>query len=342
MCLSKTRALDKHTADGNIKERNYWTEVLKRVIATIKFLAIRGLALSGTNETFGSLNNGNFLGCLELIAEYDPFLACHINNYGNTGHGTTSHLSSTICEEFIKLMADKLKQVIVDELKLAKYFFFSTDSTLDTSHTDQLTLTVRYVLNNCTPVERFLNFVPVTSHTGLHLFNVINGTLNDKLNINLKDCRGQTYDRASNLPDTYSGVQARVIAGNEKAVYIPCMTHSLNLRSVAAAESCTDAITFFRFIQNLYVFFSGSTYCWGGASCEILCTRRHVRPVRENFSRSASVTQGGQFKRVHFAVYRATTNLLQALGADTLQNGYTRAEANSLQLEPWLGWRLHL
>ncbi|XP_043361791.1 zinc finger MYM-type protein 1-like [Dermochelys coriacea] len=329
MHLSKTQALEKHTADGNIKERNYWTEVLKRVVATIKFLATQGVALSGNNETFGSLNNGNFLGCLELIAEYDPFLACHINNYGNTGHGTTSHLSSTICEEFIKVMADKVKQVIVDELKLSKYFSFSIDSTLDTSHIDQLTLTVFYVLNNCTPVECFLNFVPVTSHTGLHLFNVINETLNDKLNINLKDCRGQTYNNASNMSDTYSGVQAQVIAVNEKAVYIPCMTHSLNLCSVVAAESCTDAITFFCFVQNLYVFFSGSTYRWGllrdslnKETCEASKRElfpKHLSDKRWPVQADALCSLSCNYKSV-----------LQALGVDTLRNGYIRAEANSL------------
>uniref|UniRef100_A0A674JMD8 TTF-type domain-containing protein n=1 Tax=Terrapene triunguis TaxID=2587831 RepID=A0A674JMD8_9SAUR len=331
MRLSKTQALDKHTADGNIKERNYWTDVLKRVVATIQFLATQGLPLSGTNETVGSFNNDNFLGCLELIAKYDPFLACHINKYGNAGHGTT-YLSSTICEEFIKLMADKVKQVIVDELKLAKYFSFSVDSTLDTSHSDQLTFTVRYVLNNCTPVERFLNFVPVTSHTGLHLFNVINETLNDKLNINLKDCRGQTYDNASNMSGIYSGVQAQVIAVNEKAVYIPCMTHSLNLCSVAAAESCTDAITFFHFVQKLYVFFSGSTYRWGllrDSLNEETCEAGKKERFPKRLSDTRWPAQADALRSLS-CNYKSYKSVLQALGADTLQNGYIRAEANSL------------
>uniref|UniRef100_UPI00359022F6 zinc finger MYM-type protein 5-like isoform X2 n=1 Tax=Myxine glutinosa TaxID=7769 RepID=UPI00359022F6 len=154
--LSRTQMLDKHRAEEHIKERKYWAEVLKRVVSAIKFLTTRGLALIGTSETFGSLNDGNYLGCLEFLAEYDHFLGRHIDKYGNAVHGSTSYLSSTICEEFIKLMADKIKQDIVDELKLVKYFSFSVDSTTDISHTDQLTFIVHYVLNNCTPVERFL------------------------------------------------------------------------------------------------------------------------------------------------------------------------------------------
>ena len=59
-------------------ESKYWFEVLRRVVAVIKHLAIRGLAFYGENETIGSLHNGNFFGCLELLSEFDPFLAKHL------------------------------------------------------------------------------------------------------------------------------------------------------------------------------------------------------------------------------------------------------------------------
>ena len=54
---------------------------MNRVVSVIRSLSIRGLSLRATNETFGNDNNGNFLGCLELLAEYDPFLAGHIEKY---------------------------------------------------------------------------------------------------------------------------------------------------------------------------------------------------------------------------------------------------------------------
>ncbi|XP_064411265.1 uncharacterized protein LOC135355515 [Latimeria chalumnae] len=322
---SRTQTLDKHIADEHIKERNYWTEVLRRIVSAVKFLTTRGLALRGSTETFGSVNNGNFLGCLEFLAEYNPFLARHIDKYGNAGRGTTSYLSSTICEEFIKLMADRIQQDVVDELKLAKYFSFSVDSTPDISHTDQLTFTVRYVLNNTTPVERFLKFVPVTSHTGLHLFNVISETLSDKLNINLKDCRGQTYDNASNMSGTYSGVQARVLEVNKKAVYIPCMSHSLNLCGVAAAESCTDAITFFGFVQKLYVFFSGLTYRWGLLRDSLKektseDRKRNLFPKRLSDTRWSARADALHSLSCNYESYKS---VLQALGADTAEERHT-------------------
>jgi len=55
------------------QRKNYWQEVLRRVVEAVKYLAIRGLAFRGDNEIFGSPNNGNYLGSLELIAHLVHF-----------------------------------------------------------------------------------------------------------------------------------------------------------------------------------------------------------------------------------------------------------------------------
>lgn len=89
----------------------YWKNVLYRVIAVVKSLSSRGLSLRGSNDYFGSTHSGNFIMCLELIAEFDPFLAKHIKRYANKGKGSTSYLSITIFEEFIILMANKVRVI---------------------------------------------------------------------------------------------------------------------------------------------------------------------------------------------------------------------------------------
>ncbi len=43
----------------------------------------RGLAFCGQDEIVGSCNNGNFVGLIELLSQFDPFLASHIYRYGN-------------------------------------------------------------------------------------------------------------------------------------------------------------------------------------------------------------------------------------------------------------------
>eukprot|EP00731_Ephydatia_muelleri_P013186 Em0007g496a len=71
-------------------EVKYWRNVLKRVVHVITFLSERGLAFRGDNEIFGSQHNGNYLGILELISNFDPFLSDHIARFGNAGN---AHLS---------------------------------------------------------------------------------------------------------------------------------------------------------------------------------------------------------------------------------------------------------
>ncbi|CAK1592764.1 unnamed protein product [Parnassius mnemosyne] len=189
-------------------EKNYWIQVLRRITDTIKFLASRGLAFRGENERFGSSQNGNYLGILELLSEYDPFLKEHINTYGNKGHGVTSYLSANICEEFIGLMGEKVLACIISELKKAKYYSFSVDSTPDIAHLDQLTFTVRYVTDQG-PIERFLMFVPIEGHNAEYLTEVVVKFFKDN-DIDINDCRGQSYDNASNMSGRYSGLQTRI------------------------------------------------------------------------------------------------------------------------------------
>ena len=101
-------------------EDKYWKSVLERTVHAIKYLAERGMPLRGHDEKFGSPTNGNYMGILEALAKYDPFLATHIDKYGNTGRGKTSYLSSTICEEPIFQMGKRVLSVIVEQLKVSK------------------------------------------------------------------------------------------------------------------------------------------------------------------------------------------------------------------------------
>ncbi|KAG8451639.1 hypothetical protein GDO86_003726 [Hymenochirus boettgeri] len=241
-------------------EQKYWREVLRRVVAVVKFLGERGLPFRGNDEMFGSPQNGVFLGCLELIAQFDPFLHDHIQKYGGSGRGVSNYMSSTTVNEFIELMGGKVVDTIVKELDDAKYFSVIVDSTPDLSHIDQLTIIIRYV-NKDVPVERFLGFVPIHSHTGEHLESTLLTVLADK-KIDIQHCRGQSYDNASNMSGKYNGLQARIRNLNPLADYVPCSAHSLNLVGTCAAECCLNAVSFFNFLEKIYTFFSGSTHRW--------------------------------------------------------------------------------
>ena len=135
--------IDKSLVASFEKECSYWRKVLTRIVDILKVLCERDLALRGNNETIGPVHNGNFLGLVELLSEYDTFLATHIENHANKGTGHVSYLSHHIYEEIIQIMANKVMSVIIRELKVAKYFSISVDSTPDIKHVDQLSFTIR-------------------------------------------------------------------------------------------------------------------------------------------------------------------------------------------------------
>ena len=186
------------------EEVAYWRKVLERVVETIKFLVSRGLPFRGENETIGSVKNGNFLGCIELIAKFDPFMADHLARYGNKGRGVPSYLSSTTVDELVLQLEGQVKMKIKEEVVQAKYFSIVVDSMPDVSNTDQLTFIVRYVLPDGTPVERFITFLPNTGHKGENLVEAVT-TLIGSSGLDLNNCRGESYGNASNMSGCYKG-----------------------------------------------------------------------------------------------------------------------------------------
>ena len=248
-------------------ERMYWRSVLQRVVAVIKRLSERGLAFRGDDELIDSPHNGNFLGTLELIAQFDPFLAGHLEKQRalqeeGRGRGTVSYLSSTICDELIQQMGSQVLSVITDEIKAAKYYSISIDSTPDASKVDRVTCIVRYMpIGGVKPVERFMKFLGTEGHTAQQLADTMTSFLVDA-GVDLKDCRGQSFDNASNMAGKYNGVQALIKRENPQAVFIPCFGHSTNLVGTEAANCVPKATAFFDFVQKLYAFFSASPQRW--------------------------------------------------------------------------------
>ena len=118
----------------------------------------------------GSAANGNYLGILELLAQYDDFLKQHIQKHAHLGSGHTNYLSSTLCEELVQLMGKRVLDEIVSRIKRSRYYSVTVDSTPDEGHVDQLTLVFRF-MENTTPVERFVTCMPNQGHKAEEMFD---------------------------------------------------------------------------------------------------------------------------------------------------------------------------
>jgi len=319
------RRIDSQVLKQREAQTRYWREVLKRVVETIKFLAERGLPFRGDNESFGSSTNGNYMGILELVAKFDPFLDQHIAKFGNAGTGTPSYLSKTICEEMIHIMGRKLVTAITAEIKAAKYFSITVDSTPDIAHMDQLTFIVRYVQPHGIPVERFLSFIQLHGHSAENMAAVVTRML-ENLGLDISNCRGQSYDNAANMSGIYSGLQARIKALNKLAHFVPCAAHSLNLVGTCAAESCTAAVSYFGFVQTLYNFFSASTYRWQKLKDSLPVGGLVVKTL--SGTRWSARADAVKALSVH---YSQIQDALIEISSDSTQSEDTRCEATRLE-----------
>lgn len=83
-----------------------------------------------------------------------------------------------------------------------------------------------------------------------------------KHNLNIAYCRGQSHDNGSNMMGHKQGVQARIRQLNNKALCVPCISHTLNLVIADAAKSLVRSMSLFGVLQRLYTLFSSSMSHW--------------------------------------------------------------------------------
>ncbi|XP_063732765.1 zinc finger MYM-type protein 1-like isoform X2 [Eleginops maclovinus] len=260
--LQTSTLIDQRQMELMQLEVEHWKGVIRRVIAIVSHLAERNQALRGTTSTVYDRHNGNFLAQVELLAQFDPVMNEHIRRI-QCKETKVHYLSGVIQNEIIQLVGDKILQEIARRVHKAKYFSVIMDCTPDISHKEQLSVVLRIV--NCeTPVsiaEHFLGFVHVEDTTGKGLSEILLDQL-EKHNLSISDCRGQSYDNGSNMMGHKQGVQARILELNNKALCIPCSSHTLNLVVSDAAKSSVLSMSFFGMLQRLYNLFSSSVHRW--------------------------------------------------------------------------------
>lgn len=84
----------------------------------------------------------------------------HLEKFEAGSEERQSHyLSPKIQNEFINIMGNKVREVIVEKIKQASYFSLMMDSTPDISHQEQVSLIIRYLdMEDLQVKESFLGF----------------------------------------------------------------------------------------------------------------------------------------------------------------------------------------
>ena len=268
VALEVKSGVDSHFQRKLCEEKARWRQILKALLGVTLFLAERHLAFRGLSSTIGEIDNGNFLGLLELLSSYHLITKQHLDDvkgHQMKGQRKQAHyLSWQTKNEFITLCANKVRETVIADLHKAYYYGLIVDGTPAISHTEQLTFVLRYAMlkgRNWHVVERFLSLKDFEKKKGKEIAEAICEILEER-NINLKYCRGQGYDNGSNMSGCYKGVHAVILRENPEAIYAPCSAHSLNLCGVHAVEASNEVKLFFGNIQKMYNFFSSSPARW--------------------------------------------------------------------------------
>ena len=138
MRLQLQQTIDKNIQKHIDEERKKRKAILESLVDVILFLSKQNLPFRGHREAFESNNQRNFLETVKLLAKYSPVLSKHLSGIRISKKMTTTYLSPTIQNELVLLLSKRVKNIIFQEVREAKYIAIICDSTADISHTDHL------------------------------------------------------------------------------------------------------------------------------------------------------------------------------------------------------------
>lgn len=220
-----------------------------------------------------TINHGNFLEIILLLANTDNILKSHVQKSieqskrahdlveanGNNKYGRGSlvtFLSSTTVTYIIQHIGHEIKNIISDQVKEAKSFSVMMDTTMDLSSFDQCSIVLRYVIHD-EVCERVIGLKHVVSTSGQALFDTLHNTLSE-LNLPIENCVANAFDGAANMCGQYNGVSAKLSEIIANHVHTWCYAHVLNLVLSDTTQCLTVCVSFFSCIQEVHVFFEES------------------------------------------------------------------------------------
>ncbi|GFY54556.1 hypothetical protein TNIN_451981 [Trichonephila inaurata madagascariensis] len=142
----------------------------------VQFLAKQNSALRDHREDDTSTNRGNFLELVYFLAKYDPVLREHSVRIKMGQNSSLTYMAPQFQNKFIEIFRNKVRQAIIARVQKAKYYSRIFDSIPDTSHKDQISQVVRYVLIENQKVrvdESFIDFLETKNKTAEGISDII-------------------------------------------------------------------------------------------------------------------------------------------------------------------------
>jgi hypothetical protein len=215
-------------------------------------IALRGHRDDSTASLFS--NKGNFLALLDYsVKSGNTLLSEHLK----TADKNARYTSKTVQNEIIECIGEHIREGILNQVKEAKWYSILCDEVTDISVKEQMSVVLRFVDSDCNIREEFVDFMYTDRITGDALASKLKSALG-RYGLDLKDCRGQGYDGASNMSSA-GGVQGILSGENPKAVYLHCNSHTL--KGLCIVKACS-----LPFIRNMNSTVTETAYFFSNSS----------------------------------------------------------------------------
>ncbi|XP_075650100.1 uncharacterized protein LOC142620649 [Castanea sativa] len=166
---------------------------LKASIFIVRYLAFQAIAFRGQDESFSSLNCGNFFESLGIVTFWNKEVTEIIEKTPKNA----TYTSPKIQKEILHVFSAKVKKAIREEIGDAK-FCIMVDEARDESMKEQMAVVFRYVDAEGFVKERFFGLIHVVDTAALTLKKGIYSLLSQHC-LDIQNIRGQGYDGASNM-----------------------------------------------------------------------------------------------------------------------------------------------
>ncbi|ESR60241.1 hypothetical protein CICLE_v10017935mg, partial [Citrus x clementina] len=191
---------------------------LKTAIVATKWLAKQECAFRSHDESVNSLNCGNFIKLIKLLAIMNE----EINKVVlENAPKNAQYIAPKIQKELLNIFANKVRHKIREE------------------------------------VERFFKIVNGDETKALTLKNEICNVL-AQYNLLVENLKGQGYDGASNMVGEWNGLQSLFLNDCSYAYYVHCFVHRLQLVLVTISKGVHGIWLFFSKLSSIINFASAS------------------------------------------------------------------------------------
>ena len=170
--------------------------------------------------------------------------------------GAPPYASSVIQNQVIDVLADQVRQKIIGNVQVAKWFSLIADDVTDVSNKEQLSLVLRYVEPDTLLVrEDLVGFFECdTGISGRALADKITSCVR-AYGLDLSNLQGQAYDGAGNMAGSVNGTAALIASDYPLVIYLHCTSHCLNLAVVKSLQ-ITSVHNMMSVVERVFNFFA--------------------------------------------------------------------------------------